>query len=694
MASDEIGCQSEKIVIRVALFLPLRTLFDYLPPLAYQGKIISGMRILVPFGKKKLLGVIMEVAAQSKYQGNLKTAYQIVDQEPILSPAILKLINWASDYYHHPIGEVVASALPAYLRKNDSRHYKEKDKGSCHREKCDNRSCHCEECEARRSNLSKLTPGTFTLNTEQTYAVSSINQSQSFNVYLLDGVTGSGKTEVYLNVIAEVIAQGKQALVLVPEINLTPQTVARFQKRFPIEIAVFHSRMSEKEKFKNWDLVKQKKALIIIGTRSAIFTPLADPGIIILDEEHDASFKQQSGFRYHARDLAVIRAKQENIPVVLGSATPSLESINNVMLKKYQHLILPNRATGSKNPTFNVVDLRGKKLEHGFAPQIVEKMKKHLENEGQILVFVNRRGFASAFLCKKCGWIADCQSCSAHLTFHRHSQKLICHHCDRNYPLPEKCEQCGAEKLIPVGLGTERIENNLKKVFPEAILTRVDRDTTGKKDSMSEVIKKVAENTCQILIGTQMLAKGHHFPDVTMVVILNADQGLFSSDFRASENLAQLIVQVSGRAGREKKPGEVYIQTYNPNHPLLLNLINSNYWSFAKTCLLERKEAELPPFSHLALLRAEHYQKEKMLEFLTGLREKLGQKEDQELKILGPISSILEKKGGKYRAQLLFQATKRGVLKEVLARLLLNLESNKKLIKPAWLLEIDPLDIF
>ena len=668
--------KKKPLVLRVAVPLPLRFTLDYLFPKKYQATIQPGTRILVPLHKQQVVGVVLAITTESKLKlTKLKPALAVLDDTPLLPQTILDLLVWTSNYYHHPIGEVVSHALPSLLRNNpdkkeDNYNYRESIKTA--------------------SNKAPM----IQLNTDQNQAIITIKKSlDKFQPFLLDGVTGSGKTEIYLHVIADIIAANKQALVLVPEINLTPQTIARFTAHFAIPIAVFHSRLTPKERLLAWLMAKNGAAPIIIGTRSAIFTPLQNPGIIIIDEEHDLSFKQQSGLKYSARNLAIMRSKLENIPVVLGSATPSLESIHNVRHKRYIGLTLPKRAGNAIHPSFHVVDMRNQKLRNGIAENLLPPIKKHLANNGQILIFLNRRGFAPVLICHHCGWVAGCKHCDVRLTLHQKKYHLRCHHCGVVEKIPLHCPKCNTEKLFPLGSGTERIETTLQELLPEVKLVRIDRDTTQRKNALTEILENIHKQNYQILVGTQMLAKGHHFPDVTMVVVLHVDQGLFSSDFRASEYLAQLIIQVAGRAGRAEKPGEVYLQTHNPQHPLLLNLLNGGYPSFVNNCLAERQLALLPPYSYLALLHAESKEQEAALKFLTTLRSKMTQLLPNAIKILGPVPAIIERKAGYFRAQLLLQHKNRQKLQLALDNLLNIIEQIKPKNSLKWFLDVDPTDL-
>lgn len=660
-------------ILKVAVPTPVRTLFDYLSPAECDLKLLQpGIRLLVPFRNREIVGVLLGVASKSKLApSKLKAAHKIIDEKPLLTPTLLELVSWASDYYHHPIGEVLESVLPKQLRAGKTPLIDEKLLANNY------------------SGQQQL----IELNKAQQEAVTTIKGEQKFKVFLLNGVTSSGKTEVYLRVIAEVMAAGRQALVLVPEIGLTPQTVTRFQKRFPVKIAVLHSRLTDKERAQAWLAAKDGKAPIVIGTRSSIFTPLIKPGIIILDEEHDQSFKQQAGFRYSARDLAVMRGKIEDIPVILGSATPSLESIHNSSKGCYQLLELPERAGEATHPTFHVLDICNQRLRAGMASQLLHEIREQISNNNQVLLFLNRRGYAPTLLCHSCGWVAGCRNCDAKLTLHQEPHYLHCHHCGATRPIYRNCPQCGSDKMISIGAGTERLEEKLVEEFPDATLLRVDRDTTMRKGAMEKMLSEVRDNNYQILLGTQMLAKGHHFPNVTIAAILDADQGLLSADFRASEHIAQLIMQVAGRAGRAEKLGKVFIQTHTPKHPRLLSLIKYGYNRVAAELLQERAQAGLPPLSHFALIRCEARQQTDALTFLEELKQRSGRFGTQQVTILGPIPALMERKAGMYRAQLLLTSGNRAALHGVLTPLAKELE-NLRNHKIRCSLDVDPADMF
>ena len=508
-------------------------------------------------------------------------------------------------------------------------------------------------------------------------------------------MTGSGKTEVYLNVIQQVLAQGKQALVLVPEISLTPQLVGRFERRFSARIAVLHSGLNDQERLNAWLAAREGKAPIVLGTRSAVFTPLKDPGLIVVDEEHDASYKQQDGFRYSARDVAVMRAARGKIPIVLGSATPSLESLKQAREGAYTLLELPDRTGGAGMPDVRLLDMRRLKLSEGLSPPLREAIAARLAKGEQSILFLNRRGFAPVWMCFDCGWVAPCRRCDAQLTLHQKRQKLLCHHCGAEQEMALRCPSCRGENLHPLGEGTERVEGALRKFFPQARIERVDRDSTSRKGALEEKLRRVHEGEADILVGTQMLSKGHDFPNVTLVAILNADQGLYGTDFRSSERLFQLIMQVSGRAGRADKPGEVLIQTWHPGHPLFGALQRHDFHGFADFALTERRETGYPPFSHLTLLRAESPVNGAALKFLQeahALALRLSPGEN--VNILEPLPAPMERRAGRYRAQLLVQSSSRAPLHAFLGQWVAELTEANFSKKVRWSLDVDPVDMY
>jgi primosomal protein N' (replication factor Y) len=729
------------VILHVAVPSPLRSLFDYLPAKHEPvGHYQPGMRVQISFGRRQLIGVIVDISQHSDLpRSKLKAVSRLLDSTPVIPTDVLELLKWASSYYHHAPGEVIANGLPAALREGKSprpggqqrwlltdsgrqaetdelrrapkqaalyqlllqqpqgldsealsahfAHWRDAMRALIKRDWVVLHTGPCITMDACAGTLPKKV-----LNTQQQQAVDNITRDLgSFACFLLDGVTGSGKTEVYLEAIDQVIASGKQALVLVPEISLTPQTLARFRGRFKVPVAILHSGLSDGARLCAWHAARSGEAPIVIGTRSAVFTPLANPGMIIIDEEHDSSFKQQDGFRYHARDLAVRRAQQAGIPIVLGSATPSLESLENARQQRYQHLSLSERATGVPLPPIGLIDCRKQPMQNGMSRTLLDAMRAHLARDEQVLLFLNRRGYAPTLMCHACGWTAQCGRCDAQLIVHRQPPRLRCHSCDREQAVPPACPECGEVELRPLGQGTERIEDSLHELFPGHGIIRVDRDSTRKRGAMDALLESVHNGEAQILLGTQMLAKGHDFPRVTLVGVLSADQGLFSIDYRASERMSQLIVQVAGRAGRAEHPGKVLVQTWHPDHPLLQTLVRAGYEAFAEQALLERKEAALPPFARLALLRAEATDSHAPMNFLSEAVQLAPRVEG--ISLLGPVPAPMERRAGRYRAHLLLQADNRTQLHQLLGRWLPCIEQLKNARKVRWSLDVDPVDM-
>ncbi|MDH5182408.1 MAG: primosomal protein N' [Gammaproteobacteria bacterium] len=729
--------------LRLAIPTPLRRLFDYLPPEGMLDQELSpGLRVKVPFGRSTVIGILHSVVQQTDVPASkLRRATEIIDAQPLLPPSILKLLLWAGEYYHHPMGEVMQNALPVLLREGRPAevrglsHWLLSEAGSVidtvtlgrakkqaallallqeHRElgaeqlqplmnswhepmrrlqekgwvEQQERSC-------LQVNIDTTNDKNLLLNPEQQHAVEQLcARLGQFHSALLEGVTGSGKTEVYLQIIEQVLARGEQALVLVPEIGLTPQLLQRFRSRFSVPIAVLHSSLSDQERLCAWLKSGEGEAAIVIGTRSAVFTPLARPGLIIIDEEHDASFKQQEGFRYSARDLGIKRARDECIPILLGSATPSLESLHNALSGRFAHLPLKQRAGAAQAPTMSLLDIRSQSMETGLSAQLIEAVRQTLEKDEQVLLFLNRRGFSPILMCHDCGWVSACKRCDANLTFYRQHNRLRCNHCGSEQRVEPACPACGSVDLRDIGHGTEKIEESLVALFPHETIVRIDRDNTRRKGSLEALLAQAQSGEARILLGTQMLAKGHHFANVTLVGILDSDQGLFSSDFRAAERMAQLIIQVAGRAGRAEKPGRVLIQTHHPDHPLLLSLIRHGYQGYAEAALAERKLAEMPPYSHLALIRAEAVDASLPFDFLQEALSCCLALNLPEVQAWGPVPAPMERRAGRYRAQLLLQSSQRAPLHKLLQQLAPQLEGLKSARKVRWSLDVDPSEMF
>jgi primosomal protein N' (replication factor Y) len=728
-------------VVQVALPVPLPRLFDYLPPQDAQP--VIGGRVSVPFGNRRMIGIVVAFRESSDLpEAQLKRVIEVLDSESLYPASLWRILNWAASYYHSPQGEVLSHAIPVLLRQgkaaqdNPLWRWEITEQGRATAPESLKRAPKQQQALAAlrqqplyRHQVSEhdLTDATLQalrakglcelhehqpqmhdwrttyavkgerlrLNTDQAMAVGAIRaDDEHYAAWLLAGITGSGKTEVYLSVLENVLARGKQALVLVPEIGLTPQTIARFRERFDAPIDVLHSALNDSERLAVWLRARRGETAIVIGTRSALFTPLARPGVIIIDEEHDSSYKQQEGWRYQARDLAVFRAHEEDIPIVMGSATPALETLHNVRSGKYRQLALTKRAGNARPALQQLIDLKGVQLIGGLAPGLIGKMRQHLQADNQVLLFLNRRGFSPALLCHDCGWIAECTRCDRYYTLHQHHRQLRCHHCDSQRPLPNQCPQCGSTHLLPVGVGTEQLEQQLGTLFPGVPVSRIDRDTTSRKGALEQHLADVHRGGARILVGTQMLAKGHHFPDVTLVSLLDVDGALFSADFRAAERFAQLYTQVAGRAGRAGKQGEVLLQTHHPEHPLLQTLLHQGYSAFAQQALLERQAVHLPPWSRHALFRAEDMDNQQAAEFLQQLRNLLEASplNDKAMWFMGPLPALQPKRSGRWRWQLLLQHPSRQRLQQLLSSSLPLVSTLPAARKVKWTLDIDPTE--
>ena len=727
-------------IVRVALAVPLLRLFDYLVPDDVLLQI--GMRVLVPFGTQKRIAIVADFPTKSDVpEDKLKAILQPLDLAPLFTPIYWDWLHWAANYYQAGLGDVLFQALPVKLRngesavKNDRTFWRITDAGKnaleqglLKRSKKQLEALQClSEADLEKGNNDfssaiwsalkakglieeisiQTTPlswqqslgdnpiinveNRLTLNKQQALAFSQLLFHSGFNVWVLDGVTGSGKTEIYLQYIEEILKSGKQVLVLVPEIGLTPQTVQRFKARFNVEIDVLHSNLTDTQRLYVWDRARSGQSAIVIGTRSALFTQFSNLGAIILDEEHDASYKQQDSWRYHARDLAIVLAQKLNIAVLMGSATPSLESINNVQNGKYQHLVLSKRAENSTALRHFVIDLKNQNIQNGLSKPLLERMKAHLEKGNQVLLFLNRRGFAPVLLCHECGWIAQCPHCEKPYTYHQHQNVLRCHHCGAQKTIPRQCGDCGSTHLVTTGLGTEQLEETLKMLFPHYSVARIDRDSTARKGKLEGYLEDIQQGKSQILIGTQMLVKGHHFPNVTLVALVNVDSALFSLDFRAEERLAQLYIQVAGRAGRADKQGEVVLQTHYPDHPLLTTLLANGYQVFAKETLQLRHSMGLPPFTFQALFKAQARHSELAENCLSQIADFFQSKQITGLQMLGPMPAPFSKKAGQYRWQLLLQHPSRMTLQKALREYQqAELEKNSQV---RLILDVDPQDL-
>ena len=530
---------------------------------------------------------------------------------------------------------------------------------------------------------------------EQTHAVAAIvGALGGFRAFLLHGVTGSGKTEVYLRALREARERGLQALVLVPEISLTPQLMRRFEARLDGCLVTLHSGLNDTERLQNWLLAAEGHADVVIGTRSAVLVPMPRLGLLVVDEEHDGSLKQQDGFRYHARDLALMRGRDRACPVVLGTATPALETLHNVAQGRFAELTLARRAGEAMPPELALLDIRRRALVEGMSDRLLDAIGRHLEAGGQAMVFVNRRGFAPTLLCNDCGAAADCERCDAHMTVHARHNRLRCHHCGAERIVPIVCEACGSERLDRVGYGTERISDALEAAFPDVRVARIDRDSTRRRGALERQLDLATSGEAPLLVGTQMLAKGHHFPHLTLVGILDADRGLFGTDFRSLEHMGQLVVQVAGRAGREARRGTVLIQTRNPDNPMLQTLVREGYPAFAAAVLEERREAALPPFAFVALVRAEDAEAAGALAFLDEVAARLARDTRGTLYVMGPAPAPMERLGGRYRAQLLLQSDSRATLNDRLLELTRTIGELPGARRVRWSIDVDPVDLY
>ncbi|MCH1918109.1 primosomal protein N' [Shewanella sp. A3A] len=724
----------------IALPVPLRQNFSYRIPESITTPLQPGVRVEVQFGPQKLIGLVTNISDSCDLPPQkIRNLLRVLDDEPLLNAPLYKLTEWAARYYFCSHGMMLSQAIPVALRKGASaqpefiRYYALTDKGEQAELSSLNRApaqkkilellkgseLTVEEFQALELSASglkalrerdwigiyerpittdiswrdelKMGETPHQLNKQQAVAVATLNHQQGYHCSLLEGVTGSGKTEVYLALIETMLRAGKQALVLVPEIGLTPQTINRFKHRFQVPIAVLHSGLTDKQRLDAWRQARSGEAAIIIGTRSALFTPMRWPGVIILDEEHDSSFKQQESVGYHARDLAVMRGHLEDIPVVLGSATPSLESLHNALSGRYHHLQLNERAGNAVKARQGVIDIRNQPLRGGVSQALFNEMRLHLQAGNQVLLFLNRRGFAPALLCHECGYLHECDRCDAFFTVHQSLGEIRCHHCGNQYAIPRQCHNCGSTMLQGQGIGTEQLEGILTKEFPEYPVVRIDRDTTSRKGSLEQQLNAIQRGSFRILVGTQMLAKGHHFPDVTLVALLDVDGALFSADFRAPERFGQLYTQVAGRAGRASKPGTVLLQTHQGDNPLLQDLLQRGYGEFARSQLEERRMALLPPVWHMVLIRAEAHHAADAEQFLRDFAEQLGQHE--QLELIGPMPAPLDRKAGFHRRHLLVQAADRRLLQQRFEQVLPIIEQQPLARRCRWTIDRDPQDL-
>ncbi len=725
-------------ILKVAIVVPLNQLFDYSVPAGMETPQIA-CRVMVRFSGCKKIAWVVKIGDSTKVpQNKLLAISSVIDKQPLWPPELWQLLKWCWTYYHHPPGEVLSTALPPLLRTSEAvnppvteawkltelgavqipeelhkrapkqaaliaalaqpanaEHLNEHFQGSSWRPVLRNllKKGWLDACSSAAAENLTPVPGP-SLTTEQTTAISQIEKTLAgFTCSLLYGVTGSGKTEVYLQLAAKVLAAGKQVLFLVPEIGLVPQLSRRVQQRLGLKAALVHSAQSAGERYRAWYQASIGEAKVVIGTRSALFTPTPNLGLIIVDEEHDSAYKQQDHWRYSARDVAVKRASLENCPLILGSATPSLESLQNADTGRYQFPQLLARANNQPIPGWHVLEMRQQSVSEGLLPETLDLISKALANDQQVLVFLNRRGFAPVLMCHWCGWQADCERCDAPMTWHQRANHLDCHRCGVRHRVPVRCPACDSLDLRPLGEGTERIAEYLQQQFPQTPVIRFDRDTTRRKNSAADILESVREGKSSILVGTQMLAKGHHLPRVSLAVILNIDQSLFSTDFRAMEKLSQLLTQVAGRSGRGEQEGMVVLQTYHPQQAQLVQLLEQGYLPLARSMLVERQQAGLPPYSYQAMLRAECLDNSVLNRALNELARQaslLLKESASQVEVYGPMPAIQARRAGRHRQVLLLQSSSRKELDSLLRILLPKLSGLPASHKVSWALDISP----
>ncbi len=731
-------------VVQVAVPIRLRKVLDYQLPEGYSS-LAEGTRVRITVKLREMTGIVVGSKKSELPEEGLIRVVRVLDESPCIPPSLLKLLRWSSSYYHHPLGEVIQTALPSILRGDSKikpdlpfRYYLTSNGAEAlngiPKNATNQRLLLTELSKASpdglsSSTLSKLAPSSSTkllrdrgwinvredsrdflyVGQEQDSAAIALNQSQRsavseisvalqrYQPFLLQGVTGSGKTEIYLELATRVIKTGCQVLLLVPEIALTPQLIGRFKRGLNGKIAVLHSRLSNKDRHIAWWAAREGIADVILGTRSAVFVPLARPGMYIVDEEHDSAYKQQEGFRYNARDLIVKRAQQDDIPAVLGSATPSLESMQNAKIGRYGHLVLRDRARGAMMPKISLLNVKQLPLTFGISSPVLEALRLRLDRGEQSIVYINRRGFSPILWCPKCNWRARCSRCDVYLTLHRPSNQLRCHHCGASNKPSENCPDCKHISLKAVGQGTQRVEETLQKYLPSARIVRFDSDSIGKANVLAERLAQVLEGNVDILVGTQLLAKGHNFPAVTLVCIVDADSGLYSFDFRAVERLYQTLTQVAGRAGRASRSGQVLVQTQYPENSAFSRLMENDFSGFVDFELKQRQLANCPPFVRFVLLRAESVSSDSSIRFVTAaaqLGQQILRKQSSSIRLMDPVPSPMERRSGRYRAQLLVTGCVETALHRFLDNWLNELDKLEIGRRVRWSLDVDPLDIY
>ena len=651
---------------QIAVPIPIREVFTY----KSSQMLPKGARVQISFGSKTLIGIVIE-QLKSKPTYEVKEVSKIFENKPIFESNIFNCLIWASKYYHHPIGEVFQTFTPNLLR-NDKKALPNIDDSSINDYNVNVNDMHQD------------------LTASQTKAIKNINIDKEFNISLLHGVTGSGKTEVYLNLVSSIINKNQAALILVPEINLTPQLHKVFSARFNGEIGLYHSKQTPLQRFKVWSKARSGNIRIVIGTRSAIMNPILNLGLIIIDEEHDQSFKQSEGFKFSARELGIKRAQKESIPILLGSATPSLSVLKLVEENKITKINMSERVDGRKPPSLIILDINNKKLTSGIAQESLEAIDKTLKENKQVLIFINRRGFAPMLQCNSCGWTAECSACESNLVYHKERNRLICHRCESAYGKPELCPNCASGQIELLGLGTEKVEDYLARTFPDVNTIRIDQDSTKKKNSMNEIYEQLNNSGPAILVGTQMLAKGHDFNNVALTLVINADNGLISPEINALEKVSQLLIQVSGRAGRKSNDPKVIIQTRYPQDKTLNQIRNGDYLSFANKKLAENKASSLPPYSCASVLRSTSPTQQNNINFLLKVESLLKGKKN--IITLGPLPSFVAKTKGSYKHSLYVQTSNRAYLNRVLAFLANEISGLKESKKVRWSFDIDPID--
>ena len=720
--------------IQVAIDVPIDQLFDYLP----NDQILKiGQYVKVPFGRRQIIGIICGISSVSNVpRGKLKKIIY-AEEEIIIDNVLFKLLHFVSNYYHHPIGQTIMSVVPSRIKQAKGKIRKvekiyeakieltlEWIEGLPKRKVRLRKLAHAlllnsirdsvlnifvsngHECARELVSLGVVIEKKWIpergqseepplLNAQQKEILSALTEEHGNVSWLIHGITGSGKTEIYLQLLDNFVDKDQsQVVILVPEINLTPQLEARFKLRFPDKILVtLHSHLSGIERLDNWRKAKSGEAQIIIGTRLAVFTPLPNLKLIIIDEEHDGSFKQHEGLRYHARDVAMMRAKYENIPIVLGTATPALETWFNAKGEhaKYRYLELTQRAVkNAKLPSIHTIPM-GDKYGPTLSNIIIEAVQSRIDRQEQVLIFINRRGYAPVLVCSNCGWAANCERCSTRLVVHLKTKRLKCHHCGYDKNIPMQCMDCGNTDLHPIGLGTQKIEESLNHLFPNAKILRVDRDTTRTKDALDQLYQRMNKREIDILVGTQMLAKGHDFAHLSLVVVLDADNALYSSDFRAPERLFSQLMQVAGRAGRAEIKGEVLIQTAFPNHHVYEALKANDFSDFAESLLGERKQMKLSPFSFNALLQVEAKSLNHSVAFSNIALEK-AQAYKSSVTLYGPVRPVMERLKGFERHQVFLQAKNRTELQNLLKPWIKELRAHPLSNRVKWSIDVDPIE--